>query len=878
MSVTTGAHLGPYEIQDRLGVGGMGEVFRAHDTRLGRSVAIKVSAERFSERFEREARLIAALNHPNICTLYDVGPDYLVMELVEGPTLADRLAEGPMPLDEALVVARQIAEALRAAHEKGIVHRDLKPANIKLKQDGTVKVLDFGLATAVGAGPTGASTADSPTFTMGSTQIGTILGTAGYMAPEQARGRPVDKRADIWAFGVVLYEMLAGGKLFEADTVSDSLANILTKEPDFNRVPFQVRRLLRSCLQKDLRQRLSDIGDAMLLLDEPPKTVTLAGRRSLWLWLGPVLALATAIVLDVAGWLHWRATPAVQESLRFQIQPPEKVTLANTGSFALSPDGRKLAFAGIDNGEQKLWIRSMDSLEAHALAGTNLTGALPMFWSPDSRFVAFEGDNKLKKVDVSGGFPENICDLPARSDVVGGTWNRDNVILFGETGKGIMRVSAGGGTPVPVTALDPARKERFHLYPTFLPDGDHFLYVGSVGEDTGVYAGSLDTKPERQNSNLLFKTGSSVSYVPSANSGKGRILFVQDGSLYAQTFNPGRLAIEGEPVPIQQQVAVNPGLIFGMVSATGNDLVYRSSAGEDLQLNWLDRSGRVLGTVGEADRYQFLVLSRDGTRSAVGKRDAAGNLDIWLMDLNTGAATRFTFNPSNNNTPVWSPDGTRVIFYSNHGGMPGLYQKSTNGAGAESALLQNGAAGGVSDWSRDGRYVIFTNSATIWVLPLMGDHKPIPFLHSSFIQIGARLSPDSRWIAFPSKESGREEIYVESFTPAADAGSAATTGKWLVSRDGGVGMIHWRQDGKELFYLAPDGSVMAVPVTPGPVFHAGAPQRLFTVPTVFMHSTAPGNLADVSPDGQKFLLALPKGGESSQGFTVVTNWQAGLEK
>jgi eukaryotic-like serine/threonine-protein kinase len=877
MSVTTGAHLGPYEIQDRLGVGGMGEVFRAHDTRLGRSVAIKVSAERFSERFEREARLIAALNHPNICTLYDVGPDYLVMELVEGPTLADRLAEGPMPLDEALGVARQIAEALRAAHEKGIVHRDLKPTNIKLKPDGTVKVLDFGLATATSAAATGASTADSPTFTMGSTQVGTILGTAGYMAPEQARGKPVDKRADIWAFGVVLYEMLVGGKLFEAETVSDSLANILTKEPDFNRVPFQVRRLLRSCLQKDLRQRLNDIGDALLLLDEPAKTVAVAARRSIWSWLWPILALVAAIALDVQGWLNWRATPATPESLRFQIQPPEKVTLASTGPFSLSPDGRKLVFAGIENGEQKLWIRSMDSLEARPLEGATLMRAAPMFWSPDSRFVAIEADNKLKKMDVSGGPPEDVCDLPSGSDVVGGTWNGNNVILFGETGNGIMRVSAAGGTPVPVTALDRARKDRIHGYPLFLPDGNHFLYIRWAGSDLGVYSGSLDTKPDRQNANLLFKTGSSISYVPTANSGKGRILFVRDGTLYAQTFNQGRLATEGEPQPIQQQVALNAQWLFATVSATGNDLVFRSSAGEDLQLTWLDRSGRVLGTVGEGDRYEYLVLSRDGTRSAVGKRNAAGNQDIWLMDLNTGVATRFTFDSTNNN-PVWSPDGTRVIFGSLRGGMRALYEKSTNGAGAEGIFLQNAPALGLSDWSRDGRYLIFSDASTIWVLPLMGDRKPIPFLRSSFLQIGARLSPDSRWIAFPSKESGREEIYVESFTPAPDAGSAATTGKWLVSRDGGVGMIHWRQDGKELFYLAPDGGVMAVPITPGPTFHAGTPERLFNVPTVFMRSVAPGNLADVSPDGQKFLLALPQGGESSQGFTVVTNWQAALQK
>ncbi|MBV9744954.1 MAG: PD40 domain-containing protein [Acidobacteriia bacterium] len=408
----------------------------------------------------------------------------------------------------------------------------------------------------------------------------------------------------------------------------------------------------------------------------------------------------------------------------------------------------------------------------------------------------------------------------------------------------------------------------------FLEDRKHFLYmVYNGGSDGGIYAGSLDANPAQQSTKLLFRAQGLLTYLPSTS----RVLFVRVGALYSQAFNTRNLAAEGEPIVVQQQVAVETNLLFARASVSEKNLVFRSSSGEDLELTWLDRNGKPLDTIGEAGHYtvlSVLALSRDGTRAAVSRPDASGNFDIWLIDLKTGAGTRFTFDPAYDTAPVWSSDGSRVIFLSvGRRGGTGLYEKATNGAGAERVVLQPGSARTITDWSRDGRYLLFNGSDTLWVLPLEGERKPIPFLRDNFEGVGARLSPDGRWIAFRSRESGRDEIYVESFSPVVDGGTAASTSKWMVSRDGGAGMIHWRQDGKELFYLALDGSMMSVPVTAGPAFHAGTPERLFSVPAAFMRSNTPGNVGDVSPDGQRFLLALPKGGDRQE-FTVVTNWQS----
>jgi Tol biopolymer transport system component len=505
-----------------------------------------------------------------------------------------------------------------------------------------------------------------------------------------------------------------------------------------------------------------------------------------------------------------------------------------------------------------------------------------LLWSPDSRFVAFEADGKLRKIDINGGPPQNICDMPTSNGSLGGYWDRDNVIIFGAAGDRIFRVSAAGGTATPLTVVDRSHNEQGHYYPSFLPDGKHFLYMRFpiTGADAGVYVGSLDSKPEEQSTKRLFTSArASVSWAPPADTGNGRILFWRDRILYAQTFNDRRLTLEGEPRAIVEQVGYSQGPAFAMFAASAKTLVYRRGASDDLELTWLDRNGRAIGTVGEAGRYTVLRLSQDGTRAAVAKLDPGpNNMDVWLVDLSSGVGSRFTFDPSINSNPVWSPDGKRVIFYSYRGGVPGLYEKSADGAGAESVLLRPTPAGNLTDWSRDGRYLIFNGNGAIWVLPLEGDRKPFPFLRSKFSLVAPRLSPDGRWIAFRSNESGRDEVYVESFTPSPDAGSAASTGKWMVSRGNSSGMIHWRQDGRELFYLSLDGAVMSVPVTAGPGSHAGTPEPLFKAPAAFIRSANPGTLGDVSPDGQRFLLALPKGGDVRQEFTVVTNWDAAPKK
>jgi Tol biopolymer transport system component len=874
MPLTKGSRLGPYEIYAPIGAGGMGQVYKAHDTRLGRDVAIKVSAERFSERFAREAHAAAALNHPNVCTLHDVGPNYLVMELVEGPTLAERIEQGPVPLEEALEIAGQIADALDAAHQKGIVHRDLKPANIKIKPDGAVKVLDFGLAK-MGGTPAVLSE-DSPTLTECATQAGVILGTAAYMAPEQAKGKPVDKRADIWAFGVVLYEMLTGQRIFAGETVIELLAAVMKEEPQWDRVPAKVRPLLRRCLEKDPKRRLRDIGDAMPLLETVQETAPAPPRRNRWLWPGAAaLFLITSLALS---WVHFREALPVAQPVRFTVALPEKTAL---GSFAISPDGRQLAFLarGVD-GVARLWVRALNFPEPKPLLGADISFFAPFFWSPDSRSIAFTVEGKLKKIDVTGGPPQTICDVSR--GVAGGSWNRDDVILFGSS-TGLMRVSAAGGVASPITSLNPSRREVGHILPSFLPDGKHFLYlrVSSTPENSGVYAGSLETGPEQQSSRRLLATGVGPVYIPSANAAQGQLLFLRERTLIAQSFDNSRMELTAEPVVVAEQVGVN-GPIGHFSASTNGVLIYHGSGGLDLRLTWFDRQGKTLGTVGEPGRYYVLALSPDGTKAGVGRFDPqSGNRDLWLIDLSQGNSARFTFDPATETNPVFSPDGSRVAFASDRGGVDGLYLKDASGAGSEEVLLKPSPGRTLTDWSRDGRFLIFAsaNPVNTWVLPLDGDRKPFPFARTSYVEVGARLSPDGHWIAYRSNESGRDEIYVKAFIPKPDAGSSAAAGKWMISRNGGAGMVHWRRDGKELYYLASDERVMAVEVSASPVFHAGLPTPLFTVPPEFLRvSFTPGAFADVTPDGKRFLFAMPVEQDTREEFTVILNWRPEFKK
>jgi eukaryotic-like serine/threonine-protein kinase len=906
MPIQSGTHLGPYEILSAIGAGGMGEVYRAHDPKLGRDVAIKVLPEAFARnaermgRFQREAKVLASLNHPNIATIHgleDSGDTHaLVMELVEGPTLADRIKAGPIPVDEAVRIARQIADALEYAHERGIIHRDLKPANVKVTNDDAVKVLDFGLAKALESDMSSIDISTSPTISRMATMQGVLLGTAAYMAPEQAKAKSVDRRADIWAFGCVLYEMLTGKQAFTGETVTDTLASIIKEEPNWkllpSATPMRVRVLLQRCLQKDPKQRLRDIGDARISLEEvlagasEASPVASLSRRALpW-----VAAAAFAIAFVTMGWVHLHAGNARAETAelkRFEIPVPEKMTLGASGSFALSPDGRQLAFAATgSDGVQRLWIRSLDSLKARPLPGSESPQFPPFFWSPDSRYIAFQAGGKLKKIDVSGGSVETLCDLSGGL-AVGGSWNRDGVIIFGNSNGGIMRVSANGGSASALTTLDRSRKENVHFLPSFLPDGRHFIYLrgSEKPENGGVYVGSLDAKPEQQDSKRLVATSWGPAYVPSSDPSMGRLLFLRDGTLMAQPFDARRLELSGEPVTVADQVGAF--LQGGFFSASINDvLVYRTGGvGGSYQLAWFDRQGKVLGRVGEAGAYATLALSPDGKRAIVGRLDPQGqNVALWLLDLSRGTSTRFTFGDSIALFGTWSPDSSRIIFASNPGGPRGvydLYQKLASGVKDEELLLQSNENKFPTSWSRDGRFLLYmapdpkTIKEQLWVLPLEGDKKPFLFLRTESNNAEGQFSPDGHWVAYVSDESGRSEIYVRTFSPGSAAGSSDVGGKWLISTDGGTDP-RWRRDGKELYYAALDGKLMAVDVMTTRGFQAGVPIILFTVPPPVAIATA--YQWDATPDGERFVAPAPSEQQSAAPFTVVLNWQAGLKK
>ncbi len=871
MPLSPGDKLGPYEILAPIGAGGMGEVYRAHDPRLRRDVAIKVSAERFSERFEREARAIAALNHTNICQIYDVGPNFLVMELVEGENL-----KGPLPLETALDYARQIADALQAAHDKGITHRDLKPGNIKIKPDGTLKVLDFGLAKN-SPSEAGAPSENSPTLSMGMTQAGAILGTAAYMAPEQARGKTVDRRADIWAFGVVLYEMLTGERLFKGDDLSETLASVIKEEPKLDQVPVKVQRLLRSCLEKDPKQRLQAIGDWRLLLVEQAFGLQArAQAKGLLHWVWPAVAAVATLALAALAFIHFRETPPPEQTLRSSITLPENSTVH---SLAISPDGRTLVIAAAVNGKRQLWLRSMDALQAQPMAFTD--DAMLPFWSPDSRYIGFFAQGKLKKVAASGGPSQSLCDAPQGA---GGSWNRDDVIVFApDPTASFQRVAAAGGVPTDVT-----KKMGFELYPVFLPDGRHFLYA-SLGapEATGIFVGSLDGKENRR----VLADGSGAVFAPSARSNRnGHILFVRQNTLMAVPFDPVSAQIAGDVFPLADGVPLS-GLAYLPSTVSENGvLLYSTGAagGGASQLGWYDRTGKSLGPVG-APGSAYAALSPD-EKSVVYVRQASVGTDLWVRDLNRGTETRFTSDGSNV-IPFWSPRSDRIVFSSNRkGGVFNLYQKATNGSGQEELLLPNTLNTLPSQWSRDGRFIVYyqadpKNKFDIWVLPTEGaaldqkvnpkaDRKPIPFLRTEFNEIFGQLSPDSHWMAFVSDRSGRREVYVRPFPPG--------EGEWTISIAGGE-QPRWRADGKEMFFEAADGKLMAVPVKAvlgaKPSFDAGTPVALFDAHMV--HSGGGTGFAyDVTRDGNRFLInaSVNSGPATAPPLTVVTNWSAGVKK
>jgi eukaryotic-like serine/threonine-protein kinase len=883
-----------YRIIAKLGEGGMGEVFRALDTKLGREVAIKVIPEPFARdadrmmRFAREARVLASLNHPHIAAIYGVEERALVMELVEGPTLAERIAQGPVPLEEALPLARQIAEALEYAHEKGIVHRDLKPANVKLTADGQAKVLDFGLAKALANDSVAGDPADSPTLTMRATLAGVIMGTAAYMSPEQARGSTADRRADIWSFGVMLYEMLTGRQMFGGETVSDTLAAVLRADLDWAALPAStpapIRRLLRRCLERDRKKRLRDIGDAIIDIDEalagvPESISSSPTSRGVIRWWHAALAILTLAGLALAV-VHFRETPPPQPvPVRFQIPAPEKTTFGGSSGLALSPDGRRLAFvASGPDGRAVVWVRPLDSLAAQALPGTEGANFGP-FWSPDSRSLGFSVRGRLKKIDASSGPPQTLCEIPG--NIIGGSWSRDGVIIFGTATSGLFRVPQAGGVATQFTTPDASLGELGHLRPWFLPDARHFLYVtrtSKLGAES-IYYAALDGKERKR----LVGAKQAAAYAPPPLAGSeiGHLLFLRDGTLMAQPLEDRRFEPVGEPFPVAEQVGSYLALGYYSVSANGV-LAYRSgSSGAYSQLVWFDRGGKSLGSLGSPGIYYGgLALSPDGHRVAAGEMDQAGNYDVWLLDVARGIHTKFTFDGADLG-PIWSPDGTR-LFFINRGGNNDIHQKSSNGSGNEELLLKSGTP---EDWSPGGRNLLYsvvdskTQETDLWVLPDAAGpsetRKPMPYLQTPYSERQGRFSPDGRWIAYASNESspGQYQIYVQSFPAGA--------GKFHVSTGPGGTQPRWRRDGKELFYLAADGKLMAVEVQTAPKFEAQAPKALFDL-RVQLGAAPPWVVYgyDVTADGKRFLvnsaLATPESSAITP-ITVVVNWLAALK-
>jgi Tol biopolymer transport system component/predicted Ser/Thr protein kinase len=892
LTLPAGTRLGPYEVVSPLGAGGMGEVYRGRDTRLERAVAIKVLAAHLTnspglrERFDREAKAISSLNHAHICTLYDVGhhdgTDFLVMEYLEGETLDQRLSRGPLPPDQLLRYAAEIASALDRAHRQGIVHRDLKPGNIMLTKSGA-KLLDFGLAKLLPATTPPVSSAFTalPTAERPLTTEGTIVGTFQYMAPEQIEGHEPDARTDIFAFGAVLYEMATGRKAFIGKSQASLIAAILATEPPpisslQPLAPPALDRVVRTCLAKDPDERWQSAHD---LLNEV-KWIQEAGSAAA-VATGPVAArrksrealawaLAAAAALTAAAFAYlWRdATREPPRMLQSTLLPPPKAAFNFfPGSPVLSPDGRRITFVAATEGKRLLWVRPLNGLTAQPLVGTD--NPVYPFWSPDSRFLGFFADGKLKKIDASGGPPQTLCDAPVAR---GGTWNRDGVILFAPQPRiGLYRVSASGGVATPATQLDASRHESSHRWPWFLPDGRHFLYLAfglgtaTPTEGDGIFLGALDSAEKR----LLVSSRSNAAYVD-----PGYLLFLREGSLMAQPFDAKRLQLSGDGFPIVEHVQYDPLTASTAFSASDNGLLAYAAgtAGGQSQAVWVDRSGKQLDTLTPPGALSSPRLSHDGRRVALAIQDSQGRGDIWIHDLARRVSSRFTFDPGDDFDPVWSPDDSRIVFSSSRKGIGDLYQKAATGAGSDEVLFASEDRKAASDWSRDGRFVVFSTQGTktrtdVWTLSL-ADRKPAVFLQTDFIEGAGVLSPDGRWMAYTSNESGRAEVYVQPFP--------GPGGKWQVSRDGGAWPT-WRGDGRELFFVSPspDRKVMAVDVKAGATFEAGDPKMLF--PTR-MKSASGSREYDLTSDGRRFLVNSMVSEESIAPITLLQNWMAELKR
>jgi eukaryotic-like serine/threonine-protein kinase len=900
MALTSGTKLGPYEIQSALGAGGMGEVYRALDTRLDRTVAIKVLAAHLSsspelkQRMEREARSISALNHPHICQLYDIGSqsgtDFLVMEFLEGETLAERLKKGALPLPEILKIGIAVADALAVAHRQGIVHRDLKPGNIMLTHN-SAKLMDFGLAKPVGLPNTSIGSGAAPSFTAIATlsgpsplspltTAGSIIGTIQYMSPEQIEGKEADARSDIFAFGAVLYEMVTGKRPFAGKSQISLASSILEKDPEpisatNPATPPAFEHVLTTCLQKNPEERYLAAHDIKIELhwiaSERPRTnasgATLpaapsSGRERL----GWIAALVAAIVLGVAAGLLFNRPTQSAQSVRTVVDPPAKVTLNLTGDFAgppvLSPDGAALAFSATTaDGKTGLWVRPMNSLDAHSIAGTD--GAIFPFWSPDSRSLGFFADGKVKTIDLNGGSALAVADAPFGR---GGAWGPDGVILFTPgTQAGLMRVSATGGPATAVTKLD-LSQHTSHRWPFFLPDGRHFIYLAinhdpSRAANDALYYASLDGRENR----ALFRSQSNAVY------GSGFLLFARGGQLMAQPFDAAAGTLSGEPQAIASGVVDDISTWHTDVTASNNGLLVLGSGGTaDWQLIWTDRNGKQIGIVADKlTNMQSARISPQGDRIAL--QIDTGMNDIWVLDLARNVRTRLTFGPVSNTFPVWSPDGKWIAYTSDRSGHSNLYRKLSDGSGAEELLLTDDRVTVASNWSADGKTLFYSRGIAgsnweIWALPLEGERKGslvVPHSGSSFSNMG-QLSPNGHWLAYASNESGTSEIYVVAY--------GGGLGKWQVSTNEGT-QPRWSKDGKELYFANDISRVLsAVPVKEANgALQFGAAQALVTTPATQQF------IFDVSPDGKKILLNVVAQ-QVNQSVTVITDFPAALKK